>query len=315
MQATFNGRSSNATRSNWQRTTSGRLAGPSQGRGGRALLAGLLSCAQCGRRLHVSYGGRTSAPTYACRSATKEGRARCVSFGNVGVEAAVTGAVLRAVSPLAIEAALEAERQAMEEHREGRRLMELELEQARYEASLAERRYAACDPDNRLIAARLEKIWEEAEQRVADFEARVAQPLASCAEAVDFTALAEDLEAAWNAPGTTMRARQRLLRSAIEDIIAGIDEAAREITLVIHWHGGRHSHLRITKRESGAHTRTSDDALKVIASMTGPRGPTLRSPPRSTAWGYARGREIPGPPDASSARARDFALAPSARRR
>ena len=248
----------------------GQTGRPKSGRGGRALLAGLLSCAQCGRRLHVSYGGRTCAPTYSCRSATREGRARCVSFGSVGVEAAVTGAVLRAVSPLAIEAALEAQRQTMEEHREGRRLMELELEQARYEASLAERRYAACDPDNRLIAARLEKIWEEAERRVADFEARLAQPPASCAEAVDFTALADDLEAAWSAPGTTMRARQRLLRSAIEDIIAGIDEAAREITLVIHWRGGRHSQLRIPKRESGAHTRTSDDALKVIASMTGP---------------------------------------------
>jgi hypothetical protein len=36
-------------------------------------------------------------------------------------------------------------------------MAELDLQQARYEASLAERRYAACDPDNRLIAAQLEK--------------------------------------------------------------------------------------------------------------------------------------------------------------
>jgi hypothetical protein len=42
-------------------------------------------------------------------------------------------------------------------------------QQARYEASLAERRYAACDPDNRLIAAQLEKSWEAALQRVRDF--------------------------------------------------------------------------------------------------------------------------------------------------
>ncbi len=64
------------------------------------------------------------------------------------------------VEPLAIEAALLAERRIMEHQAERRRILELELQQARYEASLAERRYAACDPDNRLIAATLEKNWE-----------------------------------------------------------------------------------------------------------------------------------------------------------
>jgi Resolvase, N terminal domain len=49
----------------------------------------------------------------------------------------------------------------------------VELQQARYEASLAERRYAACDPDNRLIAAQLEKNWETALRRVAACEARL----------------------------------------------------------------------------------------------------------------------------------------------
>ncbi len=243
---------------------------PKSGRGGRALLAGLLSCARCGRRLRVSYGDPASAPIYACRSRAREGGQNCVSFVASGVEEAVVGEVLRALSPMAIEAAQQAERKTMEAQREGRRLMELELEQARYEASLAERRYAACDPDNRLIAARLEKIWEEAERRVADFELRLAQPPERGVEAVDFTALADDLEAAWNAPGTTMRTRQQLLRSVIEDIIADTDKAAREIVLVIHWRGGRHSQLRIGKRVGGTLRRTPEDALKVIASMTGP---------------------------------------------
>ena len=61
-----------------------------------------------------------------------------------------------------------------EQQAEARRLLELELEQARYEASLAERRYAACDPDNRLIAVELEKSWESALGRVRACEARVA---------------------------------------------------------------------------------------------------------------------------------------------
>ena len=249
----------------------GKTGGVKSGRGGSALLVGILTCARCGHHLTVSYGSRTPAPYYGCRSRKNEGQTRCLSFGGRRVEEAVVAEVLRAVAPLAIEAAMEAQRKRMHERTEGRRLMELELEQARYEALLAERRYAACDPDNRLIAARLEKTWEAAEQRVAQFEARLGEPPQSGEEAPDFTAIADNLEAAWNAPRTTMRARQQLLRSVIEDIIADVDQAAREVVLVIHWRGGRHSQLRLRKQESGGGARrTPDDALKVIRTMAGP---------------------------------------------
>ena len=39
----------------------------------------------------------------------------------------------------------------------------------------------------------------------------------------------------------TMRKRQRLLRALVTDIIADVDEAAREVVLTIHWQGGQHS--------------------------------------------------------------------------
>ncbi|MGP8441420.1 hypothetical protein ACT2E5_04645 [Burkholderia vietnamiensis] len=51
--------------------------------------------------------------------------------------------------------------------------MELELQQARYEATLAEQRYAACAPENRLIAAQLEKNLEAALRRVHACQARL----------------------------------------------------------------------------------------------------------------------------------------------
>jgi hypothetical protein len=51
--------------------------------------------------------------------------------------------------------------------------MDLELQQARYEDSLADRRYAACEPDNRLIAAQLEKSWEAALGRVEACQTRL----------------------------------------------------------------------------------------------------------------------------------------------
>jgi excisionase family DNA binding protein len=250
----------------------GRVGGTKSGRGGRALLPGLLTCGRCGRRLSVVYVGRGQPrPVYRCdRPNLTLGLPRCLTFGGSRIDAAIAEEVLRAVEPMAIEAALQAEQRHMENQGERQRIAELELQQARYEASLAERRYAACDPDNRLIAAQLEKSWEAALRRMAACEARleamrIPDPTA---DMPDFTRLADDLKAAWSAPSVSMRARQRLLRALVTDIIADIDEAEREVVLTIHWRGGQHSQLRVRKPKTGEHgCRTSEQALAVMRSM------------------------------------------------
>jgi len=200
------------------------------------------------------------------------GAARCMTFGGSRVDAAIAKELLCAVQPMAIEAAMEAERMHMQTLNEQRRVVELELQQARYEAGLAERRYAACDPDNRLIAAQLEKSWEGALRRVEACQVRldaICAPAPDSAAAPDFTGLAEDLEAAWNAPSVTMHARQKLVRALVADIIADVDEKAREVILTIHWQGGQHSQIRVRKPSSGEHSRrTTDEALAVIRSMS-----------------------------------------------
>jgi hypothetical protein len=116
---------------------------------------------------------------------------------------------------------------------------------------LAERRYAACDPDNRLIAAQLEKNWSTALRRIRSLEER--RPTAKQAEIeVDpnaFTNLAENLSEAWNAPGVTMLARQQLLRTLIVDIIVDVDKKARDVVLTVHWRGGSTPSCVYTSRE------------------------------------------------------------------
>ncbi len=114
------------------------------GRGGRALLGGLICCARCGRRLHVVYNGRYPRPVYRCDTPNLQlGRKRCFGFGGKQIDAIVAGEMLRAVAPMAIEAAREAERMLREQDQDRLRIAELELNQVRYDASLAERRYAA----------------------------------------------------------------------------------------------------------------------------------------------------------------------------
>ncbi len=246
--------------------------GEKSGRGGRALLAGLIGCGRCGRRLPVVYAGRgTPRPVYRCdRPNLQLGMPRCLGFGGSRVDAAVAAELLRALEPMAVEASCEAERLMVEAETERLRILELELQQARYEASLAERRYAACDPDNRLIAAQLERSWETALQRVEASQARLdaARIPPAATDKPDFAKLAEDLSAAWNAPGVTTRTRQRLVRALIQDIIADVDEATREVVLMIHWRGGQHSELRVRKPKTGEHgCRTPDEALAVMRSM------------------------------------------------
>ncbi len=253
--------------------TFGKAGGTKSGRGGGALLAGMLSCGRCGMKLRVFYAGRTPRPVYRCdQPYLVRGDARCITFGGTRVEGAVAAELLRAVAPAAIAAAKEAEAMVQQQQQERLRVAELELEQARYEAALAERRYAACDPDNRLIAAQLEKNWEAALHRVGTCQKVVDEERARHATVAvpDFTGLAEDLETAWKAPGTTMRTRQRLVRALVENIVADVDETSREVVLVIHWKGGQHSSVRVRKPKSGeTECVTSGKAIDIIRSMAG----------------------------------------------
>ena len=252
----------------------GRAGGIKTGRGGRALLSGIMTCGRCGRRLSVAYTGNPqSRPVYRCdKPNLMMGLPRCMTFGGPRIDAAVGRELLRAVEPMAVEAAFKAERMHQEQKEDQQRILDLEMQQARYEASLAERRYAACDPENRLIAAQLEKNWEAALRRVRDLEARRPGDKQPDLE-VDpnaFANLADNLAAAWNAPGVTMRARQQLLRTLIADIIVNVDDNVRDVVLTIHWRGGQHSELRVRKPRAGEHgCATTDDALAVMRSMAG----------------------------------------------
>ena len=251
-----------------------KAGGVKSGRGGRGLLGGLLSCGRCGRSMSVTYSGhKRGSPVYRCNQQQVQlGLERCQIFGGVRVDAAVTEELIRVVQPMAIEASVEAEHMREEEVRERQRVAELDLQKARYEASLAERRYAACDPDNRLIAAQLEKSWEATLQRVQACEARLDGMRSPDlkADIPDLAGLAEDLRAAWHAPSVSMRTRQRIVRALITGVVADVDDTANHVILTIHWRGGQHSRLRVRKLKSGEHRhRTTEEALAVIESMAG----------------------------------------------
>jgi len=224
--------------------------------------------------LHVTYGGGRCVPQprYTCRVGhAMHGLDRCITTGARRPDAAIAYQILLAVQPVAVEAALVAERDAQQQVDERRRARALECQQAEYEVTLAARRYEAVDPDNRLVAAELEARWNAALTRLRECQARLAEGLDGRGPSVTREALvtlAADLEAAWHAPTTDMRTKQRLVRTLIEEIIVDVEAATREVVLVIHWRGGQHSEVRVRKPGPGEHTkRTGADAGRLIREM------------------------------------------------
>jgi DNA invertase Pin-like site-specific DNA recombinase len=126
-------------------------------RGGRALLTGLVRCGRCGRMMRVFYGMRSGhAHRYQCPGdSALAGMALCIGIGGVRVDRAVAAAIMEAVSEHAVEAAIRAAEQAARADEDLRQAAARELEEARYEASLAARRYECVDPAKRLVSPRV----------------------------------------------------------------------------------------------------------------------------------------------------------------
>jgi DNA invertase Pin-like site-specific DNA recombinase len=247
------------------------------GRGGSALLSGLLRCRRCGRMLQVSYSGtRGNVVRYHCKGAhINHGTDWCISFGGFRTDQSVSKEILRVISGDAVEAALEAAQQAVQQRSEQRRTVELALGQACYEAQLAARRYAAVDPDNRLVAAELELRWNAELEKVKELDRKLHDfDLASSAKRLPdretLLSLAHELPVIWNSAATEMRLKQRIVRILIREIVADVDDQHQEIVLLIHWAGGRHSELRVKKNKTGRHERcTAIEAVEVVRQMAG----------------------------------------------
>jgi len=225
-------------------------------RGGRALLAGLVRCGRCGRMMRVFYGSTAGhAHRYQCRgSMDTAGGKICIGAGGIRVDRTVASQILEAVSSHAIEAAIVAAERCKTADDDVRLALTKELEAVRYEASLAARRYELVDPAKRLVARELEARWNAAlervdqlEQRILDLDTAAQRRPSINREAL--LALAHDLPAAWNAPSTDARTKQRLTRILIQEVV--IDSEATQIVLVIHWTGGSHTEVRIARVRTG----------------------------------------------------------------
>lgn len=236
-------------------------------RSGRSVLAGLLRCASCGRRLHVTYSSGVT--RYVCRHNQHDGCG--LAFGGLRVEAAVEHELLRVLTPGAIEAAVASAEQAADETVARRHALELELREAQYEAGRAQRQYDAVEPEHRLVAGTLEQRWNAALERVATLERRRASlPATRPPEVPDrptLVTLAQDFPRVWADPATEARIKKRVLRLVIHDILVA-PATERALDILIHWAGGKHTRLRVPRNRTGEHRRcTTREVVEVVRDL------------------------------------------------
>jgi Recombinase zinc beta ribbon domain len=248
---------------------------PGAAKHGPALLAGLLRCRRCGRKLTVRYtGSRHDVLRYACnRGWLDNGEPRCIAFGGVPVDDAITEVVLEVVQPAAVEAAMLASEEEAHQRDDVLETLRRELEAARYAAQRAQRQYDASDPENRLVAGELECRWNRALQQVREIETRIEQHSESadpCPTATpeEFAGLARQLEAVWNDSETDVRLKKRIIRTLIREVIADVDGSLGEVILVIHWKGGVHTERRVPRRRRGQNnSHTPKGVVEAVATL------------------------------------------------
>jgi len=245
-------------------------------REGAALLQGLVTCGHCGRRLHVHYRGRNSAPGYHCAGKDLvNGRGvYCLNVGGTVIEQAVAEAFLAAVTPAAVEATMLSVQQLQVNHDAALSQWRLAVERARYEAERAERRYRSVEPENRLVARGLETEWENrlrdlaaAETELRRREQQRPNPIGP-EQLKRIQILGSDIRQVWTAPTITDRDRKELLRTLLEEVILNLKRAEGHAHLTLRWRGGAITVLNVpVPRFKPMGPRTDEDTISLLRRL------------------------------------------------
>jgi DNA invertase Pin-like site-specific DNA recombinase len=233
-------------------------------RGGAALLTGLVRCGLCGHAMQVAYkDGRFQ---YTCRAAqARYAKPTCQYLSGGPIDAAVLEEFFRVLRPAEIDALERVSARQVEHHQELLRHLGQEVTRLEYAARRAERQYNAVDPENRLIAATLEKRWEvalaefeQAKARLAEARAQALQPALIPAELREaFADVGRRLPEVW--PRLSAEGKKGLLRTLVEGVnLARDDDGLVRVRVV--WRGGLVSERAVrlpvsTRRRSAIEAR------------------------------------------------------------
>ncbi len=242
-------------------------------RAGQGLLVGLLRCGHCGRKLHVHYWGRKgTSGRYLCKGDYESGGSYCLAFGGRGVDRRLSEELLKVISPLGLEASLEAIDDLDSTDDERRQLLSRQQEQLEWEAQRAFEQYNEVDPRNRLVAAELEGRWNNKLEEVDRIKVNLAALARDRRSLTDeqresILAMGRCFADVWHDDDCPVELKKRMIRTAITEIVANLDDETDFLHFVIHWAGGVHTEIEMAKPKSGSGHRTSMAVLEIIRKM------------------------------------------------
>jgi DNA invertase Pin-like site-specific DNA recombinase len=212
-------------------------------RDGAALLHGMVYCGECGHKMVVQYKNGTR---YLCNYLRQQYHVPVCQYIHADpVDEKIVEAFFQALSPVELDvySAAVATQQATAQN--VTHAHHQHLERLRYEATLAGRQFNHVDPDNRLVAAELEKRWEGALADLKQAEeteaTRIISPPSLLALSSElqtaFRAIGQHLPALWQQGLVSQRHKKALLRALIDKVV--VHRFARDqMQARIVWKGG-----------------------------------------------------------------------------
>ncbi|MEN8182810.1 MAG: recombinase family protein [Myxococcota bacterium] len=242
---------------------------------GCALLQGIVICGKCGGRMQTTYV--RSGARYLCKNPLLHGldTSLCWSLSATLVDAEVERQFLATAQPEELDLCLAVSAEVSRQSEEVERQWALRLERAQYDARLAERRYKAVDPDNRVVARTLESDWEVRLRELAEVEQQRDNALQRQKLVLDdadrrrILELARDLPRVWRAPSTTWQQRKNLLRILVREVVlTPVDVPSRQTRIQILWEGGATTELLVDRPRWHSATRTeAEETIRTLVEQ------------------------------------------------
>ena len=128
---------------------------------------------------------------------------------------------------------------------------EMNIQRCQYQADLAQRRFEQVDPANRLVAASLEKSWNQdleklatAEKEYQDYLSRQEKEFPT-AKKNEITALASHIPELWD-KSTNIKDKKRIIRLLISDITVTRDTDKKNLMLNLRWKTGQTKQFNVS---------------------------------------------------------------------